>query len=160
MNRPLPWKRVGCGSNAAMISATERRFIASRPVGHLATASAAGVPHVVPVCFAVTESAAYITIDAKPKRGQPMRLKRVRNIEENPVASLVIDRYSDDWSQLGWVMLHGPAEILAQGQEHDHAQALLRARYPQLASMKIAHLPVITIRIERTGSWGNLTPAD
>ena len=140
-----------------MLLETERRFIASRPVGHLATASAAGIPHAVPVCFAVTESAAYITIDAKPKRGRPTRLKRVRNIQENPVASLVVDRYSDDWSQLGWVMLHGPAEILPEGEEHDQAQALLRARYPQLASMQIAHLPVIAIRIARTSSWGNLT---
>jgi PPOX class probable F420-dependent enzyme len=143
-----------------MLLETERRFIASHPVGHLATASAAGVPHVVPVCFAVTESAAYITIDAKPKRGQPTRLKRVRNIEENPVASLVVDRYSDDWSQLGWVMLHGPAEILSAGEEHDHAQSLLCARYPQLARMQIAHLPVIAIRIARTRSWGNLSAAD
>ena len=143
-----------------MLLEPERRFIASHLVGHLATASAAGVPHVVPVCFAVTKSTAYITIDAKPKRGQPTRLKRVRNIEENPLASLVVDRYSNDWSQLGWVMLHGPAEILATGEEHDHAQSLLRARYHQLADMDIEHLPVIAIRIARTSSWGNLSTGD
>ena len=43
------------------------------------------------------------------------------------------------------------------GTEHDDAQALLRSRYPQLAAMQIAHLPVIALRIERVTSWGNLS---
>jgi PPOX class probable F420-dependent enzyme len=143
-----------------MLSETERRFIASRPVAHLATASACAIPHVVPVCFAFTETTVYITIDAKPKRREASRLTRVRNILENPMATLVVDHYDSDWSRLGWVMLHGAAEILATGEEHDHAQSLLRARYHQLAAMQIAHLPVIALRIARTSSWGNLLLMD
>jgi PPOX class probable F420-dependent enzyme len=121
-------------------------------VARLATADAAGQPHVVPVCFALDGSTLYITIDEKPKRGVP--LKRVRNIAENPNVALVVDRYDEDWTQLAWVMLRGPAEILADGTEHDAAQALLRAKYPQLAAMHIAALPVIALRIERVTSWG------
>jgi PPOX class probable F420-dependent enzyme len=134
----------------------ERRFLASRRVAHLATADARGAPHVVPVCFALSGDALYITIDEKPK--QPgATLKRLRNIAENPAVALVVDRYDEDWSLLGWVMTRGRADILAKGEEHDSAQALLRSRYPQLAAMAIARHPVIAVRIERVTSWGNLS---
>lgn len=141
-----------------MLNETERRFLDSQPVGRLATADAAGRPHVVPVCFAVAGDSAYVAIDAKPKRGDPLRLKRLRNIAENPFASLVVDRYADDWSRLGWVLLHGRAEILTGGVEHAEAQALVRARYPQMREMDLTGLPVIALRLARAGSWGDLTP--
>jgi len=141
-----------------MLSEDQTRFLASCRVGHLATADARGIPHLVPVCFAVSEGALYITIDQKPK-GDPRALKRLRNITENPVAAFVADRYDEDWTRLGWVMLRGPAEILAEGAEHDCAQALLRERYPQYRAMELAALPVIAIRIERVSSWGNLSVA-
>jgi PPOX class probable F420-dependent enzyme len=138
-----------------MLSAPERRFLDSRRVGHLATADRRAAPHVVPVCFAVADAALYITIDEKPKQtGAP--LKRLRNIAENPAVAVVVDRYDDDWTRLGWVMLRGPAKILAGGAEHARAQALLRARYPQLSAMDIAALPVIAVRVARVTSWGNL----
>jgi PPOX class probable F420-dependent enzyme len=139
-----------------MLSEHQARFLASRRVGHLATADGRAVPHLVPVCFAVTEGALYITIDQKPK-GDVGALKRLRNIIENPVAAFVADRWDEDWTRLGWVMLRGPAEILADGAEHDRAQELLRSRYSQYRGMELAGLPVIAIRIERVTSWGDLS---
>jgi PPOX class probable F420-dependent enzyme len=139
-----------------MLSERERRFLATRRVGHLATADGRAFPHVVPVCFAVSHDTLYITIDEKPKRSAAAPLKRVRNIEQNPNVAFVADRYDDDWTRLGWVMLRGRAEILAGGTEHDDAQALLRSRYPQLAAMQIAALAVIAVRVEHATSWGNL----
>jgi PPOX class probable F420-dependent enzyme len=138
-----------------MLSEPERRFLMARKVGHLATADRNGVPHVVPVCFALAEGALYITIDEKPKRADAP-LKRLRNIAENPTVAVVVDRYDNDWTRLGWVMLRGLAEILISGPEHARAQELLRARYPQLNDMQIASLPVIAVRIARVTSWGNL----
>jgi PPOX class probable F420-dependent enzyme len=138
-----------------MLSDRERTFLDQQRVGHLATADAHAAPHVVPVCFAVARDTLYITVDEKPKRGAS--LKRVRNMLENPAAAFITDRYDEDWSRLGWVMLRGRAEILYAGQEHDAAQSLLRARYAQLAAMQIAALPVIALRIERVTSWGNLS---
>ncbi|HMD63420.1 MAG TPA: TIGR03668 family PPOX class F420-dependent oxidoreductase [Stellaceae bacterium] len=140
-----------------MLSEDQSRFLASRRVGHLATADARAAPHLVPVCFVVSEGALYITIDQKPK-GDPRTLKRLRNIIENPVAAFVVDRWDEEWTRLGWVMLRGPAEILAEGAEHNRAQALLRSRYPQYRAMALDDLPVIAIRIERVTSWGNLAP--
>lgn len=141
-----------------MLSESERRFLADRRVAHLATADARAVPHVVPVCFAMSEGTLYITIDEKPKRRTVQ--KRVKNIAENPAVCIVVDRYDENWSLLGWIMLHGHAEILNEGKEHDDAQALLRSRYRQLEAMQIAGLPVIVVRVERTASWGNLSVAD
>src|SRR5829696_1085900 len=135
-------------------SASERRFLAGRRVGHLATAGCDCVPHVVPVCFAVSESTIYITVDEKPKSGRAP-LKRLRNIIENPTVAFVADRYNEDWSLLGWVMIRGQARILPSGAEHDEAQALLRRRYPQLEPMQISTLPVIAIQIDKVTSWGN-----
>ena len=86
-------------------------------------------------------------------------LKRLKNIAQNPAVAVVVDRYEEDWGQLGWVILRGHAEILIDGREHDQAQELLRSRYPQLKSMQIAELPVIAVRIVSATSWGNLSLA-
>ena len=143
-----------------MLSGTERAFLATRMVAHLATADRHAAPHVVPVCFALAEPSLYITIDQKPKREAAQPLKRVRNILENPAVCVVADRYDEDWTRLAWVMLRGHADVIADGSEHDRAQALLRDRYRQLAAMRIERLPVIAVRIEHVTSWGNLSIED
>lgn len=139
-----------------MFEERQRAFLDGRRVGRLATADGAGRPHVVPACFAIDVRGVYITIDEKPKRKAARPLKRIRNILENPSVALVVDRYDEDWSRLGWVMVRGSAEILENGDEHDRAQALLRDRYPQYRRMALEDLPVIAVRAERVTSWGNL----
>jgi PPOX class probable F420-dependent enzyme len=136
----------------------QRAFLLAHRVARLATADAAGAPHVVPVCFALSGAALYIGIDEKPKRRDALGLKRLRNIAANPAIAVVVDRYAEDWSRLGWVMLRGRADILAAGgAEHAAAQALLLARYPQLRAMRIDGLPVIALRIARATGWGDLS---
>ena len=138
-----------------MLTERQRRFLEGSRVGHLATADAKGAPHLIPVCYAADADTLYVTVDEKPKR-RDIPLKRVRNILDNPQAAFVVDRYDEDWSRLGWVMLRGPAEILQSGPEHDRAQVLILACYPQLRAMHIAELPVIALRIARATDWGNL----
>src|ERR1700746_730155 len=140
-----------------MLSEQQSRFLANLRVGHLVTADVRASPHLVPVCFVVSDGPLYITIDQKPK-GDVRALRRLKNIIKNPVAAFVADRWDEDWTKLGWVMLRGPAEILAEGAEHDRAQELLRSRYPQYRTMELAGLPVIAMRIERVTSWGSLAP--
>ena len=142
-----------------MLSAEQRRFVEAGRVGRLATVDPRGAPHVVPVCYALDGANLFITIDEKPKRTD-RPLQRLRNLAANPAAALVVDRYDEDWRRLGWVMLRGPAEILRDGAEHAAAQALLRARYPQLRAMALAALPVIAIRIDRVTGWGDLSGDD
>ena len=58
-------------------------------------------PRVLPVTFAVFEGALWSAIDHKPKRpGEPARVRRLRR---RPEATLLVDRYDDDWSRLAWV---------------------------------------------------------
>ena len=71
----------------------------------------------------------------------------------------MVDRYDEDWTRLGWVMVQGEAALLEGGKEHTKAQRLLKARYPQLDGMQIRGLPVIAIRIKRVVSWGKLDTA-
>ena len=84
-----------------VLSDHERRFLLTRRVGHLATADSRAIPHVVPVCFTISQGTLYITIDEKPKRVAGPALKRVRNIERNPMVAIVVDRYDEDWTRLG-----------------------------------------------------------
>ena len=140
------------GGRAAVLEEGERAFLEGRRVAHLATADAAGMPNVGPVCFALAGDTVYMTIDRKPKSGRP--LKRLRNIAENPNVTLTADHYDDDdWSRLRWVMVRGRAEILEEGAEHDEAQERLRAKYPQYRAMDLAPLPVVAIRIQRVTGW-------
>jgi PPOX class probable F420-dependent enzyme len=139
-----------------MLTDQQRGFLATQRVARLATADDTGRPHVVPICYALTGDTVYFTVDEKPKRRPGASLKRLANLRANPVAALVVDRYDEDWSRLGWVMVQGRAEVLASGPEHDLAQASLRVRYPQLAAMRIEGLPVVAIRVDHASSWGNL----
>ena len=142
-----------------MLTDHQRQFLDAQQVARLATADAGARPHVIPICFVAVGDTVYFTIDEKPKRKSRVPLKRIINMRENPYVALVVDRYDDDWSQLGWVMVQGRAEVLDSGDEHDQAQVHLRARYRQLDDMQIETLPVVAIRIEHTSSWGNLQPS-
>ena len=126
---------------------------AASPVAMLATASTDGVPHLVPVVFALPENRTdilYTAVDAKPKTTH--RLRRLANIERNPTVSLLVDRYDDDWSQLWWVRADGVASIHHDGVEMATGYALLRAKYPQYQQVGLDG-PVITVEIRRWSSW-------
>jgi PPOX class probable F420-dependent enzyme len=138
-----------------MLSEIQRRFLDRSRVAHLATADRSGAPHLVPVCFCLNDLSLYITVDEKPKRTD-IPLKRIRNILENPAVAVTVDRWDEDWTRLGWIMLRGQGDILAGGDEHDDAQARLRRRYPQYLAMNLASLPVIAVRIKHVLSWGAL----
>ncbi len=142
-----------------MLTDQARGFLNSHRVARFATAEHGGQPHVVPICYAVYDNSVYFTIDEKPKQLRDKPLKRIRNLQINPHVALVVDRYEEDWTQLGWVMVQGEADLLDDGEEHTKAQRLLKARYPQLHGMQIGDLPVIAVRITRVVSWGNLSTA-
>ena len=117
-------------------SAEARQFLEAHRVGHLATAGADARPHVVPVCYALDDDALYVVADEKPKRRPPRLLKRLRNVRENPYAALVVDDYDDDWSRLAYLLVRGPATIVA-APAHAAALVRLRARYAQYATMAL-----------------------
>jgi PPOX class probable F420-dependent enzyme len=106
------------------------RFTAAR-VARLATADAAGRPHLVPIVFAVVDDQVYSAVDAKPKRTTALR--RLANVRENPTVAMLVDHYDDaDWTALWWVRADGLGRVLDPGEpEAQRAIARLAQRYPQ-----------------------------
>src|SRR4029077_20349874 len=125
------------------LSPSASRFVRAARIAHLATADASGQPLVVPICFAFDGKEFVSPIDEKTKR--TTRLKRVRNIEENPQVSLIIDRYDEDWRRLAYLLIRGTAKILLRGQRHRRGVYLLRRKYPQYQNMAINDRPMIVI---------------
>jgi PPOX class probable F420-dependent enzyme len=131
-----------------------RRRIARARVGHLATSDATR-PSVVPVCFVLLGATIYQAIDAKPKSVSAGRLRRVKNIQANPKAALLIDHYVEDWRRLWWVLLQGRARLLATGPEHERAITSLRRKYVQYRTTTplMSDALVIALDVRRLRHW-------
>lgn len=136
----------------------EERF-AVAPVAALSTVGADGVPHVVPIVFAVVASAVrtggeaatvYTAVDAKRKSTQ--RLRRLANIAANPHVSLLVDHYEDDWAQLWWVRADGVATVHEGGDQMAAGYAALRKKYPQYERIALDG-PVVTVSVTHWSSW-------
>ncbi|AYF74844.1 TIGR03668 family PPOX class F420-dependent oxidoreductase [Nocardia yunnanensis] len=135
------------------VSAALARFRDAR-VARLATADAAGQPHLVPVTFAVsptdTPLFAVIAIDHKPK--STTNLRRLRNITANARVSLLADHYDEDWTRLWWTRLDGRAEILTGPADLADPMEWLTAKYPQYRATPPTG-PVIRIAVETVRGW-------
>lgn len=132
------------------IPPTVSGFISDARVGRLGTADASGQPLVVPICYAFDGESLFSAVDAKPKRQQPERLKRIRNIRENPKVSVVIDRYDEDWARLAYVIIQGDAEILTDGADFSRGADLLLAKYPQYHAMGLSRESGLMIKVKST----------
>jgi PPOX class probable F420-dependent enzyme len=131
--------------------AKARSLLGSARVARLATAGEGGRPHVVPVTFAADGDRVYIAIDHKPKT-TTTGLKRLRNIERNPNASLLADHYEEDWAALWWARVDGRATILTERDACREPVDLLAGKYPQYRQHR-PDGPVIAIEAERWTAW-------
>ena len=124
-------------------------------VGRLATADFRGRPLVVPVCFALAGNVIYSAIDAKPKRDPSRPLRRVRNVLENPQASLVVDEYDEDWTRLCYVIVEGAVALLPAGDELGRAVEALAEKYPQYRAMTLSREAgtMIRLTVDRLVPW-------
>ena len=123
-------------------------------VARLATADQYARAHVVPIVFVYEHPFVFTPIDAKPKSVEDWHdLRRIKNIETNGRASVLVDVYQDDWSKIAWVRVDGVAEILTKGDEHRHALNLLAGKYMQYEGMPLRDAPVIRVRIEHVSEW-------
>jgi PPOX class probable F420-dependent enzyme len=126
------------------------RRAAAADHGVLATLNRTGVADLVPVCFAIVGEALAVPVDSvKPKRSTA--LGRIRNLERDPRATLLIENWDPvDWSRLWWVRL----TLLRRDVPERVAAALeqeLRDRYPQYAGE--AFVALLTFEIESAGGW-------
>lgn len=132
-----------------------RQRVEAARVSRLATADAAGVPHVVPCCFALVGDIAYSAVDAKPKRHYGLR--RIANLEANPAASLLVDHYEDEWTALWWVRVDGYGRVVTEPNEHDTAIAALIAKYEQYVSAPPPG-PVVALDVTTWRGWAAAGP--
>ncbi len=132
-----------------MTAAEARARFATARVGRLATADAAGRPHLVPVAFVVAGETIYSATDAKPKRTRALR--RLANVRENHAVSLLVDHWDDeDWAALWWARADGRGRVLAPDDaEARSATELLRERYPQQRDAG----EVLAVEVERWSGW-------
>lgn len=139
------------------LTATEEAFVARQRNGHLATASEQGSPSLVPICYAYDGTYFFTPLDEKPKSIEVSRLRRVQNILARHEAVLLIDHYSDDWTQIGYIQIRTQADII-QPEHPLHAGALvrLRQRYEQYKTMDLEHLPCILLTPLHIHTWGPL----
>ena len=148
----------GGGAGPPPLTPALRAFVERARRAHLATASAAALPHVVPVCFALLDPATVVfAIDDKPKAAG-RTLKRVRNLAANPAFALVVDAWDEDWGKLGYVLLTGRGAVLRDPARHAAAIVALRARYPQYVAMDLdaGRHEVVALTIEHAHAWGRL----
>ncbi len=130
------------------LSATEARTrFAGARVARLATVSAAGVPHLVPVTFAMLGERVVFVVDDKPK--STTRLRRLENMAARPSVCLLVDVYDDDWSRLWWARADGTASVL---DTDDEAVDALAARYPAYVEKRPGG-PVVSIAVSAWSGW-------
>ena len=134
-----------------MTPAEARALFETARVARLATADARGVPHLVPICFALDGDRVVTAVDHKPKRTN--RLRRLENIADNPAATALADIYDDDWTRLWWARADGAARSEGPGSpEHRRVVELLAERYPQY----LEHPPqgaAIVISVSHWSEW-------
>jgi PPOX class probable F420-dependent enzyme len=127
-----------------------RLLVSGARVGRLATVGAEGQPHLVPVCFALVGDTVYSAVDHKPKRDT--RLRRLANVRATGHASVLIDRYAEDWSTLWWVRLDGRGTVIDEPDSVPEARAALIAKYPQYAEHPPTG-PVLAVAVTRWTGW-------
>jgi PPOX class probable F420-dependent enzyme len=127
-----------------------RRRLAAAGVGHLATVTARGGPHVVPCCFALAGDTVVTAVDTKPKSTPALR--RLDNVRAHRFATLLVDHYEDDWDRLWWIRVEGPAVVWESGPERERGLDALAAKYRQYRAQAPPG-PVIALAISRWRWW-------
>ncbi|MEO5964452.1 MAG: TIGR03668 family PPOX class F420-dependent oxidoreductase [Candidatus Limnocylindrales bacterium] len=145
----------------------QRALVDRARTATLATTAPDGRPRLVPVCFVLGEvdddqgrPRLYTPLDEKPKRDpDPKALARVRDLLVLPQATVLVDRWDEDWSRLAWIRMYGTGELLEpeprEVEEHARAVAGLRAKYPQYHEHDLDARPMIRIAVDRVVTWGD-----
>jgi PPOX class probable F420-dependent enzyme len=152
-------------SGVSTLDERSRAFLDAARTATLATIAPNGRPRLVPICFVVGadgpdgRARLYSPIDEKPKStADPRKLARVRDVLARPEATVLVDRWSEDWTRLGWLRLEASADLLEPGTgEGALVVEALRAKYPQYDSHRLEARPILRFTVERAVAWGVAT---
>jgi hypothetical protein len=118
--------------------------------GVLATLDANHGASLVPACYSIDGDRLAIPIDSVKPKGSTA-LGRVRNLERDPRATLLIEHWDAvDWSRLWWVQLL----LVRTNEPAERVAALVRTLTERYAQYRDApFVDVLTFRIEKVGGW-------
>jgi PPOX class probable F420-dependent enzyme len=137
-----------------MTAEQARERFAQARIARLATVAADGRPHLVPVTFAVSGDRIVTAIDGKPK--STVNLRRLANIEANPLVTLLADYYDEDWSRLWWARADGEAAVVSEVAAMAGPVELLTRRYPAYRQNPPPG-PVISVQVSAWSGWSALS---
>ena len=126
------------------LDSREFEFLRTQEVCRLATASSDAIPHVVPVIYALDGSRFVIAVD--------YGTKKLKNIRENAVVSLVVDRERPNRA----VMVQGKAAIFERGKEYLRLLKILfdRFEFYRKNPWGEGESPIIVVTPRKVVSWG------
>jgi PPOX class probable F420-dependent enzyme len=135
-------------------SPAELDLLAEARRASLATIDAHGRARLVPICFVLIGEVMWSPIDEKPKSvTDPRALARVRDIQARPAVTVLVDRWSEDWSKLAWIRIRGHATLIEGADVPVDVAGALRLKYARYADHDLEHRPMLRLSIERASSW-------
>lgn len=142
------------------LTAAERALLDGVRRAVLATIRPDGTPRLVPIGFIARDRKdgaleLWSSLDEKPKASDdPRGLARVRDVLARSDVAVLVDRWSEDWSELAWLRLGGTARLVEPADIPPDVAPALRARYPQYGSHDLEGRPALAIVITAVASWG------
>jgi len=125
------------------------QLIERERVCRVATVSAEGVPHLVPVCSVLRDGKIYF--------GSGRDGRKVKNIQATGRCTVTVDLYTEEWDSLRGVMVQGQAALIAKGPRFRRARTLLYRKYPQYetdAALDEKDSVIIEVTPTSVFSWG------
>jgi uncharacterized protein len=121
----------------------EKRFLKSRELCRLATASADSIPHVTPVIYAMDRDRIVIVTD--------YGTRKLKNLKENPKVSLVVDEYHPNRG----VVIFGDCKIYERGKEYLRLLKILfeKFEYYRKNPWREGEAPILRISPTKVISW-------
>ena len=132
-----------------LLSPEEEVFVDAQRVARMATVYPDGTPHVVPICPALDLDRIVIASEAATIK--------VRNLRENPFASISFDEYAEQWNAMKHLIVFGEALLIESGPEFERDRGLLYEKFPQYptdAAIEEGRSVLIEVRIERVSTMG------
>jgi nitroimidazol reductase NimA-like FMN-containing flavoprotein (pyridoxamine 5'-phosphate oxidase superfamily) len=126
-----------------VLKKSEVEFLESHELCRFATASKEGIPHVVPVIYAMDGEDVIIAIDYSTKK--------LKNLRENKEVALVVDDYNPN----DGIMVQGSCRILERGKEYLRLQQILYKRFEYYRNnpWKEGESPIIKVHPRKAVSW-------
>ncbi|MGA2663809.1 MAG: pyridoxamine 5'-phosphate oxidase family protein [Nitrososphaerales archaeon] len=122
----------------------EIEFLKARELCRLATVSGDGMPHVVPVIYAMDGEKVIIAVD--------YRTRKLENLRANDRVSLVVDDYRPNRA----VFIEGRCAILERGREYLRVLGILFEKFEfyRKNPWGEGESPILVIEASKVVSWG------